>query len=293
MIYHVVRLQRAGDGNINDPVTLRQVGRWIDQARAAVIRQNWLKYKYEHTLLEQDPGVLVMKPMELRQATYLGNPLLLNDRNVNTYNATDIYKNMWVHDIPELIGLENQQDLRVGTSVDDVTTAPIINHEQARYFRHLKFGGSNETYCWTRKYSKIYPHLNHIIVETGGPQDTSLAAKVSGNAGYIQANHFGVNLFEEDSTLTPVEVYQPFLRIHGIFARPTEVEGWSTADPLEAVKTAKTLRYPVTEAMKEEIVQYIKENYIASIMQLFNDRANNTLQEKDRLDTLDNKVKTQ
>jgi len=280
MIYHVQSLMRGGVGNESDPVAYRQIGRWIDQARAHILVINWNKYGYDHTLLEQDPGVIMAAPVGLKEYIINGTPIKLDDRNVNTANGNFyFYKNRWKATIPELIGLSGHQDLRIGTGVDDVFTTPIVEHENIRFLRHLKFSGYSDKYCWSRNYTKIYPHLNEIYIETGGPQDLTLAAKNVDSQSYVVATNAGTPLVEINSSGQSVPIYQPFLRIHGIFARPLEVEGWFALDPQTAVKTAKTLRYPVTEALKEQIVQYIKEAYIAPMLQIHNDRMNDNLQE--------------
>lgn len=288
MIYHVKNLMRGGRGNDNDPVTLRQIGRWIDQVRAEVLREHWRKNSYDHTLLEQDPGVLQPTPQLLKKNTVGGVDIQLDDRNVNTYNAPFyFYRNMWTIDIPELIGLDGHEDLRIGTGVDDVFTVPVVDHDAMRWYRHLKFSGSKEHYCWSQGLTKITPHLSKLIIETGSVTDLALAAKKVDMQTYVLAEDSG-NVLVDQYEGEMVSIYQPFLRIHGIFARPTEVSGWSTTDPDNLVETAKTMRYPVTELLKEQMIERITKYYIVGIENFFNDRANNAVQEQDRLDTLSN-----
>lgn len=288
MIYHVKNLFRGGRGNDNDPITLLQYGRIIDQARAEVLRENWKKFRYDHTLLEQDPGVLQLLPLELQQNTVAGSDVQLEDRNVNTHNADFFfYRNMWTIEIPELIGLSGHMDLRIGTGVDDVFTVPIVDHDAMRWYRHLKFSGSQEKYCWSQGLTKVTPHLNKLVVETGNIHDTALAAKVAGAQNYILAEHDEVVLVDEYNGETE-SIYQPFLRIHGIFARPTAVSGWSETDPLNLEESAKVMRYPITEVLKEQVIEHITKYYLGTMETFFTDRANNAIQEEDRLDTLSN-----
>lgn len=284
MVYGAFNLMRGGVGNDNDPVSIRQMGRWIDQIRAEVLMKNWSMMKYDHTLLEQDPGVLKLTPITLRQYT-LNSTILLDDRDVNTHNATPFYRNRWKHDIPELIGLPGHQDIRVGTGVDDVFTTPIISHEKQRFYRYLKFSGAKTHYCWSKGKVKIIPHLQQIQVEIPDVQDLTLAAKESNSQAYVIAEMNGSPIIDKDADDNDVDIYQPFLRIHGIFARPLEVEGWVSDDPLSIVKNMKTLRYPVTETLKEQIFEHMQKYYMNTIHAYFNDRSNNMTQEMDRLDS--------
>lgn len=290
MIYHVRNTLRGGLGNDNDPVTLLQIGRWIDQARADTLLRSWSLYKYDHTLLEQDPGLLKLDPLPLQQFTITGVDHELEDRNVNTHNAGSFfYRNHWIAEIPELIGIPGHEDLKIGTSADNVLTVPIIEHSQQNFLRYLKFSGSLSQYCWHKGKVKIIPEENTLRVEIPDVQDLTLAVKYAGTSNFVIASDGVTTLIDHDKNNNPVDIYQPFLKISGIFARPTEVSGWSVGDPLALMETAKTMRYPITEALKEQVILTIKENYMVPVQSFFNDRANNAQQETDRIDTQDAK----
>ncbi len=295
MIYHVKNTMRGGLGNDNDPVTLKQIGRWIDQARADVLLRSWAQYRYDHTLLEQDPGVLKPSPQTAKRYIINGGDQAIEDKDLNSYNTDyPFYRNMWTIEIPELIGIPGHEDLKIGTALNDIFTVPVIEHSQQNWMRYLKFSGNNSRYCWNTGRVKMIPHLNKINIEVPSIQDTTLGVKKAGEDSYIKAaNPINQSVLTDlDENGATLEVFQPFFRIHGIFARPLEVEGWVSDDPASLIKTAKTLRYPITEALKEQVIIHIRENYMNAIHTYFNDRANNDLQEKDRLDTSDDRRKT-
>ena len=294
LIYHVRNAVRGGLGNDNDPIPLNYIGRIIDQARAAVLKDEWRK-GIDHTLLEQDIGVLQPVPWPLRKNTVNGSDLELETKEVNKENAPFyFYRNLWYVEIPELIGLPRHQDLRIAAAADDVFTVPMLDQRQLGYSRYLKFTGSQSSYCWNKGLTKVIPHENHLMIETGHVQSEDLAAKNAATGTFISALHQGTPLVDKDPSdpLTTIQVYQPFVRVHAIYARPTEASGWADEDPDTQIESAKTMRYPVTEILKDLMIAWIKDNILQIIKGTYLDRSNNFVQEEDKMDTLESTMPT-